>query len=118
MNRFLALPALLLTLTSCQSLLSPNASELTLRTDSVKSNCVDPTSSPPIVISPDCYKVYKLPGNALYDTFGLNTVKGFTYLEGYESTILVRATEVRNPPADASSLEYSLIRVVDQKKVP
>ena len=118
MNRFLAVPALLLTLTSCQSLLFPNTSELTLRTDSVKSNCVDPTGSAPIVISPDCYKVYKVPENTPYGTFGLNTVKGFTYQEGYESTILVRVTENRNPPADASPLEYSLIRVIDQKKVP
>lgn len=118
MNRFLAVPALLLTLTSCQSLLSPNVSELTLRTDSVKSDCVDPTSSPPTVISHDCFKVYKTLENTFYRTFGLNTVKGFTYLEGYESTILVRVTEMRNPPADASPLEYSLIRVIDQKKVP
>jgi len=107
--------ATLLALTSCQSLLIPATRELTLRTDATKINCVDGQSG--TVLGRDCFKVYTVPGNAPYDTFSITTVKGFTYQEGYESTILVRAPEVNDPPADASSLDYTLIRVIVQNKV-
>jgi hypothetical protein len=116
MKRTLYTASLLLTLTSCQSLLTPTTRELTLRTDAMKTNCVDGQSG--AVLGRDCFKVYTLPGNSIYSTFSITTVKGFTYQEGYESTILVSVAEVKNPPADASSLDYTLIRMIDQKRAP
>ena len=42
-------------------------------------------------------------------------IEGFTYAEGYVWTLRVKVTEVENPPADASSLQYELVEVVEKK---
>jgi len=115
MKRIVCSALLLLAMTSCQSLLTPSSHELTLKTDAVKINCIDGASG--AILGRDCFKVYTVPDHALYDTFSVSTVKGFTYQEGYESTILVRIDSVTNAPADASSVTYTLLRVVTQTKV-
>lgn len=45
-----------------------------------------------------------------------NSIKGFDYEEGYTYTLNVREEKVENPPADGSSLSYTLIKVVSKKK--
>ena len=42
-------------------------------------------------------------------------IQGFEYEEGYTYELLVEVDEVENPPADASSLSYTLIEVVDRQ---
>ncbi len=44
-----------------------------------------------------------------------NTIIGFDYLSGYSYRLLVLETKLDNPPADGSSLSYSLIRVLSKK---
>jgi hypothetical protein len=44
-------------------------------------------------------------------------IQGFTYEPGYEYVLLVGWREVPNPPADASSREYWLIRTVEKTRV-
>jgi len=44
-------------------------------------------------------------------------IEGFDYEEGYEYEIVVEVTKVENPPADASSLKYSLVEVVSKTAV-
>ena len=44
-------------------------------------------------------------------------IEGFNYEEGYEYEIVVEVTKVENPPADASSLKYTLIEVVSKTPV-
>lgn len=47
-------------------------------------------------------------------SFFYDQIDGFTYEAGFEYTLLVNISEVENPPADASSLSYELIEVVQQ----
>ena len=42
-------------------------------------------------------------------------IKGFEFEEGYQYELLVQVDQVKNPPADASSLTYTLIEVVDKQ---
>lgn len=44
-------------------------------------------------------------------------IRGFDYEEGYEYTILVRRERVDPVAADASSIRYTLIRILHRKEV-
>ncbi|MCA9623797.1 MAG: DUF4377 domain-containing protein, partial [Myxococcales bacterium] len=61
-----------------------------------------------------CMQV-KLPGEDdwswLYDG-----IEGFDFEEGYRYQLEVRVEEVEDPPADASSRRYHLVKVVEKKK--
>ena len=43
-------------------------------------------------------------------------IEGFTYEEGYEYLLNVKIETIKNPPADSSSLKYTLIEVFEKKK--
>ena len=43
-----------------------------------------------------------------------DTIEGFDYQEGTSYVIDVSITEVENPPADASSLQYRLVEIVEE----
>ena len=43
-----------------------------------------------------------------------DTIEGFDNQEGTSYVIDVSITEVENPPADASSLQYTLVEIVEQ----
>ncbi|MDY8135286.1 DUF4377 domain-containing protein [Aquimarina sp. 2201CG5-10] len=45
-----------------------------------------------------------------------DTIEGFTYETGYEYQLEVTITPVKNPAADASSLQYTLIKVLSKEK--
>jgi len=45
------------------------------------------------------------------------TIDGFDYEEGYEYEIVVKVEKVENPPADGSSLKYTLEKVVSKTPV-
>jgi|GEM_PF-879337 len=47
-------------------------------------------------------------------TFFYDLIDGFTFEEGFEYTLRVNITEVENPPADASSLNYELVEIEQQ----
>ena len=47
-------------------------------------------------------------------SFFYDSIDGFTFEEGFEYTLLVNITELENVPADASSLSYELIEVLQQ----
>lgn len=112
--RYLLIVLSSLALASCSSIQISNQTTLTLRTDSAKINCVDGSSG--IILGRDCFKVYRLPDNTYYDVFSTSTVGNFVYEEGYEWTILVKVSKKSNPPADSSSLNYTLVRIID--KIP
>lgn len=44
-----------------------------------------------------------------------NHIEGFTYEPGYEYEIIVSKSKIENPPADASSIEYKLVKVISKK---
>lgn len=39
----------------------------------------------------------------------------FEYKAGTEYTLKVNVTDIPNPPADASSVKYTLIEIIDKK---
>ena len=43
-------------------------------------------------------------------------VSGFEHESGYEYEIVVKATVIPNPPADASAWKYSLVKVISKEK--
>ena len=43
-------------------------------------------------------------------------VSGFEHEAGYEYEIVVKATVIPNPPADASAWKYSLVKVISKEK--
>lgn len=47
-----------------------------------------------------------------------DTIHGFDFQPGYIWTLEVNRTDVENPPADASSLRWDLIRIVQQQSDP
>ena len=42
-----------------------------------------------------------------------DTIEGFDYQEGTSYVIDVSITDMENPPADASSLQYTLVEIVE-----
>ena len=44
-------------------------------------------------------------------------INGFTYTPGYRYKLLVRVTTIKNPPADGSSVKYTLRKVLEKKKI-
>ncbi len=51
-------------------------------------------------------------------TFFYDDIAGFEYEEGYLYTLTVRITPVAEPLADASSLSYTLIKILKKEKDP
>lgn len=43
-----------------------------------------------------------------------SSIAGFNYEEGFEYKILISEKEIENPPQDASSKEYTLIKVISK----
>jgi len=43
-------------------------------------------------------------------------IEGFDYEEGYEYLLNVKIKTIKNPPADGSSLKYTLVEVFEKKK--
>lgn len=41
-------------------------------------------------------------------------IQGFDYVKGYEYELIVKVEKVENPPADASSLKYTLVKEVSR----
>lgn len=70
----------------------------------------------------DCYGVEKRKclltkpsWGTKWDLFYAN-IEGFNYEPGYEYHLEVKETEIKNPPADSSSLKYTLIKVISKEK--
>lgn len=43
-------------------------------------------------------------------------IEGFLYEEGYEYVVDLKVARLKNPPADAGSRKYSLIRIISREK--
>ena len=51
-------------------------------------------------------------------TYFYDSIEGFEYEEGFEYKLEVSITEIENPPADASSLKYELVKTVYKNPSP
>lgn len=49
--------------------------------------------------------------------FFYGSIQGFNYQEGYEYQVEVASAPVANPPADGSSIRYTLVKIISQKQV-
>ena len=63
----------------------------------------------------DCLQVRYAPEDE-YQLF-YSSIDEFTYEPGYDYELLVQKTPIENPPADASSIQWTLIEVVSQTPV-
>lgn len=45
----------------------------------------------------------------------MDGIIGFHYVEGYEYLLEVEKTHIANPPADATNIKYTLIRIISSK---
>ena len=64
----------------------------------------------------ECYQVKEDP-NAEWQFF-YDEIEGFEWEPGYTYEIRVAIHQVENPPADASSLRYELIEIIDKVETP
>ncbi|HGN1704991.1 TPA: DUF4377 domain-containing protein [Providencia rettgeri] len=60
-----------------------------------------------------CMKVKENP-NDDWQLF-YNSIQGFDYQPGFTYTLQVKQFDVPNPPADASSIRYELVKIVEKK---
>ena len=97
----LASLALGVALTGCSE--SPDTTRLWIEPERVECEGVAPMMCLQVAESEDGdYQLF-------YDT-----IEGFDYEEGTSYVIDVSITEVENPPADASSLQYTLVEIVEE----
>lgn len=59
-----------------------------------------------------CLQVTKPNGNP--ELF-YSSIEGFNYQEGFDYQIEVSSTPIPNPPADGSSVKYTLVKIISQK---
>ena len=88
-------------LTGCSE--SPDTTRLWIRPERVECEGVAPMMCLRVAESED--------GN--YQLF-YDTIEGFDYQAGTSYVIDVSIIEVGNPPADASSLQYTLVEIVEE----
>jgi hypothetical protein len=97
----LASVALGVALTGCSE--SPDTTRLWIGPERVECEGVAPMMCLQVATSEDGdYQLF-------YDM-----IEGFDYQEGTSYVIDVSITEVENPPADASSLQYTLVEIVEE----
>lgn len=76
----------------------------------IRGNCMDWVGPVP------CFRAIRLPGRdttAFYDF----EIRGFTFELGVREHLLIERLTVKNPPADGSSLEFRLLRVIARQRV-
>ncbi len=86
----------------------PAAEEITLFVGPERVDCEG--------VAPQECLLVKRSADADYEFF-YDSIDGFTFVPGYEYELLVQQTPVENPPADASSLAYTLLEIVSQEPI-
>lgn len=113
MKKFLAIPLFLL-LAGCNNATSTKETNTAAKTENTKIFLVDSKLYDCVGVAPmKCMKVKELPSGE-WSLFYQN-IDGFEYKEGREYTLKVNVINIPNPPADASSVKYTLVEIVDNK---
>lgn len=80
-----------------------------------KTFIVGPETADCTGVSPmKCLQVKETP-SASWTNFYSN-IEGFTYEPGYEYVLKVKTEKIANPPADGSSIKYTLVKQVSKTK--
>jgi heat shock protein HslJ len=96
---------------------SPTENPETTPETEVKTIFVGPEKVDCVGVGPqECYQVKDDP-NGEWQNF-YDQIEGFEWEPGYTYELRVAVHKVENPPADASSLRYELIEVVDKAETP
>ncbi|WP_326984042.1 DUF4377 domain-containing protein [Chryseobacterium sp. MYb264] len=66
------------------------------------------------VVPMKCLQVKETPGGD-WTNFYTN-IDGFTYEPGYEYVLKVKTEKIKNPPADGSSIKYTLVKQISKTK--
>ncbi|CAF1106324.1 unnamed protein product [Didymodactylos carnosus] len=66
------------------------------------------------MIPMDCFLVKMKPNDKW--RFSYNNIEKFHYKEGFQYTLMIKETEIANPPADHSSVQWVLHRILSKKK--
>lgn len=113
MKKFLAIPLFLL-LAGCNDATSTESANSASTSDTTKTLLVDSQLYDCVGVAPmKCMKVKELPSGE-WSLFYQN-IEGFEYKAGNEYTLKVNVTDIPNPPADAPSVKYTLVEIVDKK---
>ncbi|MBQ0215637.1 DUF4377 domain-containing protein [Proteus vulgaris] len=113
MKKFLAIPLFLL-LAGCNDATSTESANTASTSDTTKTLLVDSQLYDCVGVAPmKCMKVKELPSGE-WSLFYQN-IEGFEYKAGTEYTLKVNVTDIPNPPADAPSVKYTLVEIVDKK---
>ncbi|MBB3697772.1 META domain-containing protein [Flammeovirga yaeyamensis] len=101
--------ALLITLivTACASTKSPKSETKTITVSAKTTECTG--------VGPQECLLIKEDGDTEWKNF-YGKIEGFDHKVGVESVLEVAIVKVDNPPADASSLRYKLVKVVNEKQ--
>lgn len=110
--KMISLIAVLILSVACSTSIR-NDDEVTLRVNSYTVDCMG-------VVEGKCLLVQE--GNKIgspeWELFYFeDSIEKFRYEPGYIYTLLVRKTEIENPPQDASSFRYELLRILAKEKV-
>jgi len=97
----------LFVMTQCKSMPDSSADA---KTFIVASQTVDCTGVAPM----KCLQVKEKESESWQNFY--SNIEGFTYEPGYEYILKVKTEKIANPPADASSIKYTLIKQVSKIK--
>lgn len=95
-------------LSQCKSL--PAESDANEKTFIVASQTADCTGVAPM----KCLQIKEKKSENWQNLY--SNIEGFTYEPGFEYTLKVRTEKVENPPADASSIKYVLVKEISKVK--
>ncbi|GAB3337361.1 hypothetical protein GCM10027299_48380 [Larkinella ripae] len=68
-----------------------------------------------VSVAPQKCLLVRMEGDTSW-TYQYTRIEGFTYEAGYEYTLSIKRKRVKNPPADASSIRYILVEILEKKK--
>ncbi|ELZ5939308.1 DUF4377 domain-containing protein [Providencia vermicola] len=106
MKKCVFVSSLLFVLVGCQTVKT---------TDNTKTFYIDSTLADCVGVAPmKCMKI-KQNQQADWELF-YGTIQGFDYQPGYQYTLKVNQFDVANPPADAPSLRYELVEIINKTK--
>ena len=80
---------------------------------------VAPTKIDCVGVAPmKCLQVREMDGDKAGEWHAQSApIEGFDFVEGFKYRILVRSEKVENPPADASSIKYMLVKLLEKNPV-
>ncbi|MTC60922.1 DUF4377 domain-containing protein [Providencia rustigianii] len=111
MKKLLLASSVIFLLAGCQTgastnTMKPTTNNKTFYVDSSLADCVG-------VAPMKCMKVKEKPADNWQYFYG--SIQGFTYEPGYNYVLEVQQFDVPNPPADAPSVRYELVKIIEKK---